>query len=102
MSEFRVPFQAADSEFVEKRSRFISHIWPVETEEQAQQYIKDMKARYYAARHNCWCYRVGPTTARYSVSRSVRELKLLTCRLSAYRQAAPPPIMVSLPLSRAE
>ena len=63
---FRVPFQAADSEFVEKRSRFISHIWPVETEEQAQQYIKDMKAKYYDARHNCWCYRVGPTTARYS------------------------------------
>ena len=66
MGEFRVPFQAADSEFVEKRSRFISHIWPVETEEQAQQYIKDMKAKYYDARHNCWCYRIGPTTARYS------------------------------------
>ena len=66
MSEFRVPFQAADSEFVEKRSRFISHIWPVETEEQAQQYIKDMKAKYYDARHNCWCYRIGPATARYS------------------------------------
>lgn len=66
MGEFRVPFQAADSEFVEKRSRFISHIWPVETEEQAQQYIKDMKAKYYDARHNCWCYRIGPATARYS------------------------------------
>ena len=66
MSEFRVPFQAADSEFVEKRSRFISHIWPVETEEQAQQYIKDIRARYYDARHNCWCYRIGPATARYS------------------------------------
>ena len=66
MSEFKVPFQAADSEFVEKRSHFISHIWPVETEEQAQQYIKDMKAKYYDARHNCWCYRVGPATARYS------------------------------------
>lgn len=66
MSEFRVPFQPADSEFVEKRSRFISHIWPVETEEQAQQCIKDMKARYYDARHNCWCYRIGPATARYS------------------------------------
>ena len=66
MSTFKVPFQPADSEFVEKRSRFISHIWPVETEEQAQQYIKDMKAKYYDARHNCWCYRVGPTTARYS------------------------------------
>ena len=56
MSGFRVPFQAADSEFVEKRSRFISHIWPVETEEQAQQCIKNMKAKYYDARHNCWCY----------------------------------------------
>ena len=45
MSEFRVPFAPAESEFVEKRSRFISHIWPVESEEQAQQYIKEMKAR---------------------------------------------------------
>lgn len=66
MSDFRVPYQAADSEFVEKRSRFISHIWPVETEAQAQQYIKDMKARYYDAHHNCWCYRIGSTVMRYS------------------------------------
>ena len=66
MSEFRVPFAPAESEFVEKRSRFISHIWPVESEEQAQQYIKEMKARYYDARHNCWCYRIGHAIARYS------------------------------------
>ena len=66
MSGFRVPFAPAESEFVEKRSRFISHIWPVESEEQAQQYIKEMKARYYDARHNCWCYRIGPAIARYS------------------------------------
>ena len=66
MSEFRVPFAPAESEFVEKRSRFISHIWPVESEEQAQQYIKEMKTRYYDARHNCWCYRIGPAIARYS------------------------------------
>lgn len=65
MSGFKVPYQAADSEFVEKRSRFISHIWPVETEEQAQRYIRDMKAKYYDARHNCWCYRVG-AAVRYS------------------------------------
>ena len=66
MSGFRVPFAPAQSEFVEKRSRFISHIWPVESEEQAQQYIKEMKARYYDARHNCWCYRIGHAIARYS------------------------------------
>ena len=66
MSECRVPFAPAESEFMEKRSRFISHIWPVESEEQAQQYIKEMKARYYDARHNCWCYRIGHAVARYS------------------------------------
>ena len=66
MSEFRVPFAPAESEFMEKRSRFISHIWPVESEEPAQQYIKEMKARYYDARHNCWCYRIGHAVARYS------------------------------------
>ena len=66
MSKVRVPFAPAESEFVEKRSRFISHIWPVESEEQAQQYIKEMKARYYDARHNCWCYRIGHAVARYS------------------------------------
>ena len=66
MSKFRVPFAPAESEFEEKRSRFISHIWPVESEEQAQQYIKEMKARYYDARHNCWCYRIGHAVARYS------------------------------------
>ena len=72
MSAFRVPFQAADSEFVEKRSRFISHIWPVETEEQAQQCIKDMKAKYYDARHNCWCYRIGPPPPGTATTASLR------------------------------
>ena len=36
MGELRVPFQAADSEFAEKRSRFISHLLPVESEEDAR------------------------------------------------------------------
>ena len=66
MSEFRVPFQAADSEFVEKRSRFMSHLFRVESEAEARQRVEEMRKKYYDARHNCWCYRVGPTTARYS------------------------------------
>ena len=66
LRSFRVPFAAAESEFTEKRSRFIGHIWPVETEEQAQAYIRTMKKRYYDARHNCWCYLVGESVVRYS------------------------------------
>ena len=45
----RVPYGEAESEFVEKRSRFISHIWRVESEEEAQAHIKAMKAQYYDA-----------------------------------------------------
>ena len=67
MSEIvRVPFAAAESEFTEKRSRFISHIWKVESEEEALAHVKAMKSRYYDARHNCWCYIVGQNTVRYS------------------------------------
>lgn len=63
---FRVPYEAAESEFVEKRSRFITHLWPVETEEEAQAHIREMKSKYYDARHNCWCYLLGQNVQRYS------------------------------------
>ena len=57
MTEYLVPFEeAVESEFVEKRSRFISHLWRVETEEEARARIEEMKKKYYDARHNCWCY----------------------------------------------
>lgn len=56
MSGYRVPFEAAESEFTEKRSRFISHIWRVESEAEARTRIEETKKRYYDARHNCWCY----------------------------------------------
>ena len=53
---YRIPFEAAQSEFVEKKSRFISHIWRVESEEEARAHIDEMRKKYYDARHNCWCY----------------------------------------------
>ena len=52
----KVPFSAAESEFTEKRSRFIGHVWRVETEEEAKACIEQMRKRYYDARHNCFCY----------------------------------------------
>ena len=41
--EYLIPFEAADSEFTEKKSRFISHIWPVESEEAARARIEEMQ-----------------------------------------------------------
>ena len=43
MSSYFVPLREAEAEFVEKRSRFIGHIWPVATEEEARGHIEEMK-----------------------------------------------------------
>ncbi len=45
-------------EIVEKKSRFIANLIYVENEEQAQDKIKEIKKKYYDARHNCYAYRV--------------------------------------------
>lgn len=66
MEGIRVPFEAAQSEFVEKRSRFIGHLWPVSSEEEAQEHIRAVKKQYHDARHNCWCYLLGDNILRYS------------------------------------
>ena len=56
MTEYFIPTAPSETEFVEKRSRFIGHVRPVETEEDARAFIEQMKKRYHDARHNCWCY----------------------------------------------
>ena len=56
MEEYLIPFEDAESEFAEKRSRFISRCWRVETEAEAQEHIRRTKAEFHDARHHCWCY----------------------------------------------
>ena len=54
MAEYYVPGRDfCETEFTEKRSRFIGHVWRVETEEEAREKIAEMKSKYYDARHNC-------------------------------------------------
>ena len=66
MTEYYIPTQASETEFVEKRSRFIGHVWRVDSEEEARARIEEMKKRYYDARHNCWCYLIKDGPVRYS------------------------------------
>ena len=60
--EYFIPTQASVTEFTEKRSRFIGHVWRVDSEEEARAWIERTKKEHYDARHNCWCYRIkdGP------------------------------------------
>lgn len=66
MSGYRVPFQDAESEFTEKRSRFISQLWRVETEAEARARLEAVRKQYYDARHHCWCYLLKSGAVRYS------------------------------------
>lgn len=60
-----VPAGPGESEYTEKRSRFLGHLRPVESEEEARAFIAQMKKEYYDARHNCWCYLIRGGPERY-------------------------------------
>ena len=56
-----------EAEFVEKKSVFISHAKPIQSEEEAMAYVKKIKNAYADARHNVWAYMMkGEIVARYS------------------------------------
>ena len=67
MDEYKTILRAADAEFVEKKSRFIGHVRPVSTEEEALAFLAEMRARYWDASHNVYAYRIREGGAqRYS------------------------------------
>ncbi len=66
MEEYLVPSQFGEAEFVEKKSRFIGRVWQVETEEEAQERIRQMKKQHYDATHNCWAYIIRDGAVRFS------------------------------------
>ena len=67
MEGYKTIRAAASDEFVEKKSRFIGHICPVTTQEQAVAVIREKKSAYWDATHNVYAYvlREGQTR-RYS------------------------------------
>ena len=66
MESFLVPTQFGEAEFVEKKSRFIGRLWPVETEQEALDRIQSMKKQHYDATHNCWAYVLKDGPVRFS------------------------------------
>lgn len=51
--------EAAEGLYSEQRSKFISFVIPVQTEEEALREVARIKQKYYDARHVCWAYRLG-------------------------------------------
>lgn len=56
---YKTIYSGGSAEIIEKKSRFIANISPVETEEDAIAFIDAVKKKYRDATHNCTAYTVG-------------------------------------------
>ncbi|WP_019638468.1 YigZ family protein [Paenibacillus fonticola] len=50
---------AGEKEIVIKKSRFIGHIKPVESDSEAIEFIEEIKKKHWNATHNCSAYMIG-------------------------------------------
>lgn len=66
MKPYRIPTKDADAEFVERRSRFIGHIFQTENEEEALARLKQMREKYWDATHNVYAYIIRDGAVRFS------------------------------------
>lgn len=51
--------EAGSGEYEEKKSRFIGELYPVKSEEEAQEILQQVRKKYYDARHHCFAYVLG-------------------------------------------
>lgn len=58
MEKFKTINKNAEAEITEKKSRFIAHIFYIETIEEAEEYIKQIKKKYHDAKHNVFAYAI--------------------------------------------
>ena len=56
---YRMVLEGGQAELVEKKSRFIANVRPVESEAEAVAFIDEMKKKYWDARHNCSAFVLG-------------------------------------------
>ena len=59
LERYKTVRSAGSKEIVIKKSRFIGHVMPVETEEEAVAFIDEIKKKHWNATHNCSAYMIG-------------------------------------------
>lgn len=55
---FQTIKESVVSEITEKKSKFICHAYHVESAQEAEEIIKNLRKRYHDARHNCFAYKI--------------------------------------------
>lgn len=52
----KIPYGSGEAELVEKKSRFISHVYHIQSAEEANEILQDTRKKYWDANHNCYAY----------------------------------------------
>lgn len=58
VEEFITIEENVEAEITEKKSKFIANLFYIENVEEAEKIIKEIKKKYFDAKHNCIAYRV--------------------------------------------
>lgn len=56
---YKTLHERGTDEFVVEKSTFIGHSKPVQTEDEAKEFIAEIKSKYKDATHNVWAYTIG-------------------------------------------
>lgn len=59
MKQIKIVHSGGEAEIIEKKSRFIATVKPVNSEEEANEFIAALKKKYWNATHNCSAFVVG-------------------------------------------
>ena len=59
LSQSKTVYRGGEAEIIEKKSRFIATVKPVNSEEEAIEFIESLKKKYWNATHNCFAYVLG-------------------------------------------
>lgn len=59
LEQYRTIKDSGEALIIEKKSKFIATVYKVETPEEAEAYMVQLRKKYYDATHNCFAYQIG-------------------------------------------
>lgn len=59
LESYKTIKQDSEAMIIEKKSKFIATVYKVETVEEADAYMAQLRKKYYDATHNCYAYQIG-------------------------------------------
>lgn len=55
----------AEGQYKDKGSKFLAFAFPVETEDEIKEHVRQLKKEHFAARHHCYAWRLGADKTRF-------------------------------------